>query len=190
MARPPRNFVEGLYHVACQASDTRFLFLGDEDRELFLDGLAATCQRYELGLVTYTLMSNHYHLVVSVPDARLSTALQRFHSWYSYRHNRRRRREAHLFRAHFFARELTSNEDLLWACRYVARNPVEAGLAPHPLAWRWGGARANAGLERPRIPLDEGPLRAALGGRPGWRDRYREFLGAADEPAANASQPG
>jgi putative transposase len=190
MARRPRNFVEGIYHVACQASDTRFLFLDDLDRQIFLEGLASICDRYELGLVTYTLMGNHYHLVVSIPDGRFSRATQRLHTWYSRRHNKRWTREAHLFRAHFFARQVLSDEDLLATCRYVARNPVEAGLAPHPLAWRWGGARANAGLERPRIPLDDEPLRAALGGRPGWRARYAEFLETPEERAANASQPG
>jgi REP element-mobilizing transposase RayT len=148
------------------------------------------CDRYELGLVTYTLMGNHYHLVVSIPDDRLSRALQRLHNWYSWRHNKRWAREAHLFRAHFFARPVLSDEDLLGACRYVARNPVEAGLAPHPLAWRWGGVRGNAGLERPMIPLDDEPLRAAVGGGPGWRARYAELFEAAEERAANASHPG
>ena len=192
MARRPREFVEGIYHVACQASDTRFLFLDDLDREIFLDALAAICDRYELGLVTYTLMGNHYHVIVSIPDARLSSALQRLHTWYSRRHNKRREREAHLFRAHFFARLISSDEDLLWACRYVARNPVEAvaGLASHPLAWPWSGARANADLQRPRIPLDDEPIRAALDGGPDWRARYAEFLETADELAANVSQPG
>src|SRR5206468_838261 len=104
MVRRPRNFVEGIYHVASQASDTRFLFLDDLDRGIFLEGLASICDRYELGLVTYTLMGNHYHLIVSIPDDRLSRALQRLHNWYSWRHNKRWAREAHLFRAHFFAR--------------------------------------------------------------------------------------
>jgi putative transposase len=185
MARRPRDFIEGIYHVACKASDTRLLFVSDEDRELFIHGLAKVADQYELGLVTYTLMGNHYHLIVSIPDDRLSRALQRLHSWYAIRHNKRLGRTAHLFRAHFFARQLMSDEELLWACRYVARNPVEAGLASHPLEWRWSGARANAGLERPRLPLDDEPVRAALGAGHEWRSRYAEFL-----EAANACQPG
>ena len=43
-----------------------------------------------LGWSPYTLMGNHYHLIVSIPDARLSSALQRLHTWYSRRHNKRR----------------------------------------------------------------------------------------------------
>ena len=47
-----------------------------------------------------------------------------------------------------------------------------------------------ADLQRPRIPLDDEPIRAALDGGPDWRARYAEFLETADELAANVSQPG
>jgi REP element-mobilizing transposase RayT len=183
VARPPRHFTEGIYHVACRASDDRFLFLSDANRSIFLDRLASTFAKFDLGLVTYALLSTHYHLVVSLQDGRLSTALQQLHTWYSRRHNKPLGRSAHLFRAHFFSRHIESDEDLLTVCRYVARNPVEAGFAAHPLAWRWSGARANAGLER--ATLDDGPLRDALGPTRDWRERYRDFIGRA-----NAPQPG
>ena len=135
-------------------------------------------------------MGSHYHLVLWIPDARVSTALQRLHTWYSRRHNRARGRKAHLFRHHFFARPVTGEDDLLGVCRYIARNPVEAGLVVHPLDWRWSSARAHAGLERPRIPLYEDPLRATLGGGPGWRTLYGECIETAEDRAANAFKPG
>ncbi len=176
MPRPPRAFSEGLYHLATHASDTRHLFLSDDERSSFLDRLAHTLQRFELGLVAYTLMGNHYHLVLFTPDARVSAALQQLHTWYSRHHNRVHGRGAHLFRSHFLAREITSDAHLLTACRYLAHNPVEAGLAKHPFAWPWSSTRANAGLQEPRIPLEPGPLRAALGGSSDWQLRYRTYL--------------
>ena len=117
---------------------------------------------------------------------RCGVSAERLHSWYSRLHNKARSRSAHLFRAHFFSRQIDSDLDLLGVCRYVARNPVEASLVRNPLDWRWSSARTSAGLERSRIPLDEEPLRAALGGGQGWRARYRDYV----ERAANASQPG
>jgi len=185
MARPLRNPNEGLYHVTARASDTRLLFDTDASRNKFLDRLAATFATLEIGLVTWTLMGTHYHLVTDSPGAALSSALQRLHSWYSRLHNKARGRSAHLFRAHFFSRQIDSDLDLLGVCRYVARNPVEASLV-RPLDWPWSSARTSAGLERPRIPLDEEPLRAALGGGQDWRARYRDYV----ERAENASQPG
>jgi putative transposase len=171
VARAPRIFAAGIFHLAAHASDLRYLFLEDHDREDFLDRIAITCERFELGLLAYTLMGNHYHLLLSVPDARLSRALQWLHTAYSRDHNRRYGRGAHLFRAHAMARMIESDEDLVGSARYLARNPVEAGLVRDPLAWPWSSARTHAGLEPARIPLAEAALEAAFGGA-SWRRNY------------------
>jgi putative transposase len=178
MGRPPRAFVEGIYHVGSHGSDTRDLFLTDDDRTTFLGRLALVLERFQLRLIDYVLLGNHHHLILATPGGRISSALQQLHGWYSRRHNSRRGRGAHLFRAHFFARELNSDEDLLVACRYLAHNPVAAGLCTDPLTWPWSSAAAHAGLAEPPIPLDPGPIRAALGDADDWRRRYRDFIEA------------
>ena len=182
MPRPPRGFVEGIYHVGSHGSDTRDLFLSRDDWRSFLRRLSLVVERFMLGVVAYALLSNHHHLVLSTTGGDgISRALQQLHGWYSLTHNRRRERRAHLFCAHFFARELKSDEDLLSTCRYVAMNPVEAGLCNDPFAWPWSSAAASAGLAEPDIPLDLGPLRAALGDTSDWQRRYREFIAAPEE---------
>ncbi len=45
----------------------------------------------------------------------------------------------------------------------------------------------RVGLAGPAIPLDPGPLRAALGDRDNWRRRYREFIEAT---GANKNEKG
>jgi putative transposase len=176
MGRPRRAFGEGIYHVGSHGSDTRHLFLNAEDGVSFLARLALLGERFDLRLIAYALLGNHYHAVLATPGDCLSSALQQLHGWYSRRHNRRRERSAHLFRAHPFAREVTSDEDLLGTCRYVAHNPVEAGLCDDPFAWPWASTAASAGLVAPAIPLDPGPLRAALGDGDDWQRRYRAFI--------------
>jgi REP element-mobilizing transposase RayT len=150
----------------------RYLFPAAEDRKDFLERIALVCARFELALLAYVLLGNHYHLILDLPDARVSRALQWLHTEYSRDQNRLYGRSAHLFRAHPFAREIESDVDLVGTCRYLARNPVEANLVRDPLAWPWSSARAHAGLERPRIPLDESPVRAAFGGTENWRQNY------------------
>lgn len=172
--RRPRLLVAGIHHLTARGSDTRFLFLGDADRQDFLDRLALACERFELALLSYVLLGNHYHALLRIPDARLSSALQRLHTEYSRHHNRRHGRSAHLFRAHPYTGEIESDRQLLAACRYLARNPLESGLVDDPFDWPWSSARAHAGLEPPRIPLAEEDLRAAFGGDDQWRRRYRE----------------
>jgi len=178
MPRPPRAFVEGIYHLAARGSDSRHLFPGPADRTTFFGRLALVLERSSLRLVAYALLGNHYHLVLVTPGGRVSSALQQLHTWYSRQHNRRQGRSAHLFRAHFFARELRSDADLLVACRYVALNPVAAGLCRDPFSWPWSSAAASVGLMEPAIPLDSGPLQAALGDCSDWHRQYRDFIEA------------
>jgi putative transposase len=179
VARRPRNLYEGIYHLAARGSDLRHLFLVDGDREEFLERLAATWAYFELALISYVLMGSHYHALVRIPDARLSRALQHLHTEYARWHNRRHGRSAHLFRAHAMTREIASDRQLVAASRYLALNPVVAGLVRDPLAWRWSSARTHAGLEQAAIPLAEDDLRAAFGNASDWRKRYRSTIASA-----------
>jgi REP element-mobilizing transposase RayT len=176
MPRRPRAFFPGIYHLAPHASDDRHLFLNDSERTLFLDGLGRIFDRLDIGVVGYTLMGTHYHAVARIPDARVSRALQQLHTWYSRLHNKLNGRRSHLFRAHPFAREIDSDADLLTTCRYLAWNPVEAGLARRPLDWPWSSVGATAGLGTSPVPLDVEPVEHALGGGPTWRQRYRDHV--------------
>ena len=178
MPRRPRSFHPGLYHLAPRASDTRYLFENDGERRRFLVELARILERFEIALVAYTLMGTHYHLVVDSPEGGVAGALQRLHTWYARLANCARERAAHLFRAHYFAREITSDEDLLTVCHYLAHNPVEAGLVREPFAWPWSSAVATAGLASPQVPLDLEPIQSAFGGRPNWQRRYQAFIAA------------
>ena len=178
MARRLREFAAGIYHVGSHGSDTRNLYISDGDRIDFLERMSSTFWERDIDLLAYSLLDNHYHSLVRIPDARLSEALQRLHTEYSRHHNRRHGRRAHLFRAHCFARRVTDTDDLLGVYRYIARNAVEAGLVRDPLEWPWASTRAHAGLARPMVPLDERPLRAALDDDPAWRERYARLVSA------------
>ena len=85
-------------------------------------------------------------------------------------------------------KQIKTDRQLVAACRYLALNPVEAGLVTDPFAWRWSSARAHAGLEQPRIPLTESDLRAAFGGGENWRERYRNTIESAVDEAPRAAQ--
>jgi putative transposase len=176
MARRPREFAAGVYHVSAHASADRRLFLDDADRRVFLELLNITWATYGLELISYVVMTSHYHVLTAIPDKRFSTALQILHGTYSREHNTRHRRSAHLFRAHCLARRVRDDNDFLGTAHYLASNPVKAGIAPCPLDWRWGSARAHAGLESSAVVLSERRLRGAFGEHPNWREHYADFI--------------
>jgi hypothetical protein len=74
MARPLRlEFAGALYHVTARGNERRNIFLGNgyEDRGKFLELLSQVCERFGWICHAYCLMSNHYHLLVETPHAKL-----------------------------------------------------------------------------------------------------------------------
>jgi REP element-mobilizing transposase RayT len=181
MGRPPRSIVASLYHIGSHGSDHRPLFIDDDDREEFVGRISATFCRLAIRIVSYVLMTNHYHAIVYTPDARLSRALQGLHGGYSLKHNARFGRKAHLFRAHCFVRQIRSASHLQWCARYLAHNPVEAGVVLDPLDWPSSSVAIHVGREPPPGWLDERPLRDAFGGDGRWRARYRAHIAVENE---------
>jgi hypothetical protein len=73
VARKPRvEFAGVVYHVLDRGDRREEMFLGDEDREMFLRTLGETCGRTGWRLHAYVLMSNHYHLLLETLQANLT----------------------------------------------------------------------------------------------------------------------
>ena len=87
-------------------------------------------------------MPNHVHLIL-VPDRAeaLGRALGETHRRYSAVTNARMR-TGHLFQSRFGS-AVMDEEHLMAAARYVALNPVRAGLAARAWDWRWSSVRAH-----------------------------------------------
>jgi hypothetical protein len=104
-------------------------------------------------------MTTHYHLVVQILEGGLSKGMQELNGEYARRTNYRHRRVGHLFQNRFFADWITSDRHLFGAIRYVALNPVRAGICAAPEGWEWSSHRASVGLE---FPIDYLTLRRVL----------------------------
>ena len=77
MARAWRIEHEGaLYHVLSRGNERRDIFLDDDDRRMFLTGLAETGERFALDVFAYVFMGNHYHSLLRTRRANLSKAMQ------------------------------------------------------------------------------------------------------------------
>lgn len=178
MARPPRIIEPGgIYHVYPRGNNKELIFWDDDDFRALLRILDASVQRYELLLYAYCLMPNHFHLVLRVPLANLSAAMQFVNGGYSRRTNIRYGRVRHLFQNRFEATQIADDSRLLTTLRYVVLNPVEAGLAVRPEDWRWSSHRATAGLALAPRFLAVTETLAFFSPHPGRaRKAYRAFV--------------
>jgi putative transposase len=138
VSRNSREIVEGgIYHVFARGNDRRPIFLDDTDRYVYLAILSEVCARCEWARLAYCLMGNHLHLLLETPLPNLSDGMHRLQCKYAKRFNRRHGRSGHLFQERFGSNRVSSDKQFVTVTRYIANNPVEAGLCETPEEWLW-----------------------------------------------------
>ena len=155
MARPPRGPLEpGLYHITARGNRRAPIFVLDRDRVSFLRLLGPIVRAHEWECRAYCLMTNHYHLLVETRTGELSTGMKKLNGAHALRFNKDHGFRGHLFEERFHHETIRDEWHLYNVIRYIARNPVEAGLCEEPADWRWGSLAAVVGRTRPPDFLD------------------------------------
>ena len=107
MSRPLRlEFADALCHVTSRGDRREDIYHDDADRQAWLTVLAQVCKRFNWSVQAHCMMDNHYHLLVQTPDANLSAGMRHLEDNY-----------------------------LLELARYVALNPVRAGVVQEAKDW-------------------------------------------------------
>ena len=170
MPRAPRIHDPGSYrHVTARGNDSAGLFLDDADRRTFLGLLGDVTRASDWRCLGWCLLTTHYHLLVQEGAQPLWVAMHLLHSRYVRAFNRRHARRGHVFARRYHVATIESDAHLFSTIRYVARNPVEAGLCAEPEHWPWSSYGQLTGTRRPMSFLsrthvlslfDERPARA------------------------------
>ncbi len=185
MPRPLRIEIEnGVYHVTARATSGGKVFDGDGERRTFMRTLSATVSRQKWICLGYCLLSTHYHLIVKTPFANLAGGMQYLNGIYAQVVNRDRLRHGHMFSERYSAERIERDEHLLATLRYVARNPVAAGICKQPEDYRWCSHRAVVGLGIAPPFLATNAVLALFGPS---RDRARERYYALVSPVSSGT---
>ena len=166
---------DGMYHVTARGNAQEEIFLDGQDYRTFCGVLSKTVERYRWRCHGYCLLPNHYHLLLETPEPNLGRGMLVVNGTYARRFNWRYERYGHVFQGPYGAVVLEDDEHLLEVCRYIALNPVRAGLVANPGGWPWSSYGALAGLAEIPTFLRVGLAHRLLGGAAG----YRDFVAAA-----------
>ena len=88
----------------------------------------------------YTLMTNHYHLLVDTHIDALSEGLRLLNGVYAQQFNETYGRSGHLFQGRSHVWIVRDDEHLENTCEYIWNNAVRAGLCEAAGAWPWNGS--------------------------------------------------
>ena len=157
MPRAPRRLLQGhCFHALNRGNGGARLFLDRFDYAAFVQLLAGMRAAYEIRLLAYCLMPNHFHLVLQVEaTGAISSALHWVQTSYASRFRAKYQSTGHIFQGRFKSFPIQKNEHLLTVMRYVERNPVRANLVVQAVDWRWSSAPWRG---KPNHWLDESPV--------------------------------
>ena len=157
MPRIARQLQHGYcYHVLNRGNGKARLFLDRADYRAFVELLAGMKARYEIGLLAFCLMPNHFHLVLQARAAgAVSAAMQWAQTSYVSRFRAKYASSGHIFQGRFKSFPIQNDEHLVTVMRYVERNPVRAKLVERATDWSWSSARWRSGADH---WLDESPV--------------------------------
>jgi putative transposase len=148
MARPLRMEVpDGIYHAWNRGVNRSDIVFDDGDRQLFVDLLQEVIRRFGWIIHEFVLMTNHFHLILSTPDPTLSRGMKWLEQKFAEHINRRYQRVGPLYQGRFKAQLVESGSYLHTLLRYVALNPVRAGMVERPEEYRWSSYRWLAAFD-------------------------------------------
>jgi putative transposase len=136
--RAPRTTHPGaIAHVTNRGAAGQDIFLADGDHQLFLWLVENEVVSRGWACHAFCLMSNHYHLLLKTPEGDLSAGMHAIGSGYANMFNRVHERRGHVFQGRFHSVPVQEERHAVELARYIALNPVRAGLVRRPSEWRW-----------------------------------------------------
>jgi putative transposase len=181
MPRPLRcDFPGATHHIYTRGVARSAIAVDAADYSRALGLLERAVSRFELVCHAWCFLPNHAHLLVTSRLGNLSRAMHWFGTCAAQSFNARHERSGHLFQGRFGSRLVEDDGYLLELARYLALNPVRAGLCPAPDDWIWSSYAATAGLEPAPSFLDVGGFRGLLG----TCDEYAAWVAEGSETVA------
>jgi len=163
MPRIARIDVGGyVYHVLNRANARVQIFDTDKDYEQFETILKEAVEKYNMRLLAYCIMPNHWHLVL-YPHAGGDMKL--FMGWLTNTHTRRWHTEkkmighGHLYQGRYKSFICQTDGHFLTLVRYVERNAKKANLVRKAESWKWSSVwRREYGTLEQKKMLSEWPV--------------------------------
>jgi len=174
-------------HVLNRANAGMRIFKTDEDYEAFQRVLQEATDRFDMRILSYCVMPNHWHLLLW---PREDGDLSRFMGWLTMTHtqrwhaNRKTAGGGHLYQGRFKSFLVDTDEYLLTVARYIERNPVRANLIERAEEWKFSSAHRRCfGTTKEKSLLSDWPI-----DRPRqWRSFVNQALTPAEEEALRIS---
>lgn len=127
------------YHVYNRGHRKSEICREKKDYKRLVDTIFRYQKKFDIVLVSYCIMPNHYHMILKLGDGLtdISRFMQRCMTSYASYFNRKYGLVGALFQNAFNARRIEDYEDLLGVVEYLKKNPEEGKLVKKGMGSRY-----------------------------------------------------
>jgi len=153
---------DNIYHAINRANARVQIFDKENDYKQFETILEEAVEKFDMRLLAYCVMPNHWHLVLHPKN---DGDMSKFMGWLTNTHTRRWHTtkgtigHGHLYQGRYKSFLCQKNNYLLALLRYVERNAKRAGLVQKAENWKWSSVwRREHGTNQQKKILSEWPI--------------------------------
>ena len=151
-----------VYHILNRANARVQIFDNNKDYQLFESILEEAVEKFDMRLLSYCIMPNHWHLVLYPKN---DGDLSKFMGWLTNTHTRRWHTDkgtigqGHLYQGRYKSFLCQNDFHFLALSRYVERNAKRAKLVKEAENWRWSSVwRRTYGTDNQKKVLSSWPI--------------------------------
>ena len=102
MSRPLRIEYPGAwYHIMNKGRRSEKVFLESDDYQRFIDLMIEASELWSVNIPAFSLMPNHYHMLINTPLGNLSRFMRHINGVYTQRFNKAHELEGQLFKGRY-----------------------------------------------------------------------------------------
>jgi REP element-mobilizing transposase RayT len=167
----PRSF----FHVMNRGARKVSIFADEVDRRIFVSMLGSFATKYEVGILAWCLMPNHYHLEPDTDGRRLCAMMRDLDGNYARSFNERHDTSGCLFQGPFKSILIEDLAGVAHVSRYIHLNPIDLGEPP--VTYRWSSCSSYLGHTEAPPWVDLDPVFLAIRNEDcGDVENYRRYL--------------
>ncbi|WP_252502142.1 transposase [Sporosarcina sp. Marseille-Q4943] len=117
----------GYFHVTMRGNNRQHIFQTDEDKRNLMRAFDYAYDRYPFSIVSYCIMSNHYHLLIQ-SEVNLSRVMARINRRYSDYYAKRYDHVGRIYEKRYFSKLANGLRAILDISSYIHRNPIDTKI--------------------------------------------------------------
>ncbi len=145
MTTKPRFIVpHHFYQVSSKGVFGTNIFQNNEMKEFFLKELSISIEKFSFQCFAWSIMNDHYHLVIKSSTESISSFMQRLNSTFAKEYNKKNSRNGAVFAKRFSSIVIQDGKNLNDIIRHIHLNPVRCGVCniDDIDMYKWSGHRA------------------------------------------------